>query len=130
MKRLPAMRETSPLHASSLSQVCRNCGPASLQQVGLEGQGWHLSGENSVEKGEPGASKRLMGQVQRVEAGTERPPGGGVWLNSTGGPAHRAAFSLSVKQARTAVGIIGQTQKVRNARLPGKGALVALFPLF
>ena len=56
--------------------VCRNGGPASLQKVGLEGQGWHLSGENSLEKGEPGASKGLMVQVQRVEAGTERPPGG------------------------------------------------------
>ena len=60
-----------------------------------------------------------MGQVQRVEGGTREPPG--VLLNSVGGPAHRAALSLSVKQALTMVGIVGQTQKVRNARLPGKG---------
>ena len=72
-----------------------------------------------MEKGEPGASKRLMGQVQRVEGGTREPPG--VRLNSVGGPAHRTALSLSVKQALTTVGIVGQMQKVRNARLPGKG---------
>ena len=73
-----------------------------------------------LEKGEPEASKRLMGQVPRVEEGEPRAPQGPAELGR--GSRTQGCPLPSVKQALTAVGIIGQTQKVRNARLPGKAS--------